>query len=81
MGRPIAYAPGEIRGFEERARHMLAIAPAALGAVDPGEKPGFQAIHQAGGRSASSRCWRRWNYPWLTAVNAIRAGASPPATR
>ena len=27
MGRPIAYAPGEIGGFEERAREMLRLAP------------------------------------------------------
>ena len=27
MGRPIAHSPGEVRGFEERARHMMAIAP------------------------------------------------------
>src|SRR4051812_41667283 len=30
MGRPIRYAPGELRGFEERARHMIAVAPQAL---------------------------------------------------
>jgi acyl-CoA reductase-like NAD-dependent aldehyde dehydrogenase len=31
MGRPIRYTPMEIkRGFQERARHMGAIAPAAL---------------------------------------------------
>src|SRR5579862_9342182 len=29
MGRPIRHAPGEVRGFEERSRHMLAIAPEA----------------------------------------------------
>ena len=27
MGRPIRYTPGEVRGFEERARHMIAAAP------------------------------------------------------
>ena len=26
MGRPIKYAGGELGGFEERARHMIAIA-------------------------------------------------------
>src|SRR5829696_3826103 len=30
MGRPIRYTPGEVRGFEERARHMIAAAPQAL---------------------------------------------------
>ena len=70
MGRPIAHAPGEIRGFEERARHMIAIAPEALADIQVGEKPGF------------TRFIRReplgvvfviapWNYPYLTAVNAV----------
>src|SRR5262245_5431586 len=27
MGRPIGQSPGEVRGFAERARHMIAIAP------------------------------------------------------
>ncbi|HEY5597517.1 MAG TPA: aldehyde dehydrogenase family protein, partial [Kiloniellales bacterium] len=27
MGRPVSQTPGEVRGFEERARHMIAIAP------------------------------------------------------
>src|SRR4030095_12723313 len=30
IGRPIAQSPGEIRGFEERARYMLEVAPAHL---------------------------------------------------
>jgi acyl-CoA reductase-like NAD-dependent aldehyde dehydrogenase len=70
MGRPIAYTPGEIRGFEERARHMIAIAPEALGDIAVEPKAGF------------TRFIRRdplgvvfvvapWNYPYLTAVNAI----------
>ncbi len=70
MGRPIAYAPFEIGGFEERARHMVAIAPTSLVDVPAGPKEGF------------TRFIRRdpvgvvfiiapWNYPYLTAVNAI----------
>src|SRR5258708_31019009 len=35
MGRPIRHAPGEIRGFEERARYMLAIAAQALAVIQP----------------------------------------------
>ena len=53
MGRPIRHAPGEVRGFEERARYMLALAPEALAAMRPGEKAGFRAPHQA--RAARSR--------------------------
>src|SRR5579863_163442 len=42
MGRPIRHAPSEVRGFEERARFMLAVAPEALSAVLPGDKAGFR---------------------------------------
>jgi len=70
MGRPIRHSPSEIRGFEERARYMLSIAPEALAAVQPGDKAGFE------------RQIKRvplglvvvvapWNYPYLTAVNAV----------
>ena len=70
MGRPVRYTPGEVGGFEERARHMIAIAPQALCDLNPGPKEGF------------SRFIRRepvgavlviapWNYPYLTAVNAV----------
>jgi acyl-CoA reductase-like NAD-dependent aldehyde dehydrogenase len=70
MGRPIRYTPGEVRGFEERARYMLNAAPQALAAIQPGEKAGF------------TRQIKRvplglivvvapWNYPYLTAVNAV----------
>ncbi len=47
MGRPIRHSPGEIRGFEERARYMLGLAPAALAPVQPGDKAGFDAADQA----------------------------------
>jgi acyl-CoA reductase-like NAD-dependent aldehyde dehydrogenase len=70
MGRPIRYTPNEVGGFEERARYMIAAAPMALADLDVGPKPGFR------------RFIRRvplgvvlvvapWNYPLLTAVNAI----------
>src|ERR1700722_17087894 len=68
--RPIRHAPGEVRGFEERSRYMLAAAPEALAAVRPDEKAGF------------ARQIKRvplgvvvvvapWNYPYLTAVNSV----------
>jgi len=70
MGRPIRFTPGEVRGFEERARGMNALAPDALEDVIPSPMPGFR------------RFVRRvplgvvlvvapWNYPLLTAVNAV----------
>ena len=41
MGRPVSQSPGEVGGFEERARHMIAIAPEALADVVPQAKSGF----------------------------------------
>jgi acyl-CoA reductase-like NAD-dependent aldehyde dehydrogenase len=70
MGRPIRYAPNEVRGTLERARYMIDIAAESLADVDGGAKPGF------------SRFVRReplgvvftvaaWNYPYLIAVNSV----------
>jgi acyl-CoA reductase-like NAD-dependent aldehyde dehydrogenase len=70
MGRPIRYTPGEVAGFASRARHMIAIADSALRDVQPDPIAGF------------TRFIRReplgvvlvvapWNYPLLTAVNAV----------
>ena len=42
MGRPVRYGAGELRGFEERARHMIAIAPQALARLTPAPKEGFE---------------------------------------
>jgi acyl-CoA reductase-like NAD-dependent aldehyde dehydrogenase len=70
MGRPIRHSPGEIRGFEERARYMLGIAAQALAPIDPGEKPGFvrQIKRVPVGVVAVIA---PWNFPYLTAVNAV----------
>ena len=70
MGRPIRYTPGEVKGFEERARYMLNVAPEALAAVKPGEKAGFarQIKRVPLGVIAVVA---PWNYPYLTAVNAV----------
>jgi acyl-CoA reductase-like NAD-dependent aldehyde dehydrogenase len=70
MGRPVSQSPGEIGGFEERARYMLAIAADTLADLELQPKEGF------------TRFIRRlpvgvvfvvapWNFPYLTAVNAI----------
>src|SRR6187551_4017533 len=42
MGRPARYAPNEVRGTLERARHMIAIAPQALADVEPATKENFR---------------------------------------
>ena len=70
MGRPISHAPGEVAGFEERARHMIAAADAALADVDVGPKEGFTRFirHEPLGVVFVVA---PWNYPYLTAVNAV----------
>lgn len=70
MGRPISQTPGEVRGFEERARYMLEAAPAALADRRPAEKPGFTRFIR---REPLGLVFviAPWNYPYLTAVNAV----------
>ena len=70
MGRPIRHTPGEVRGFEERARYMIGVAPEALAAIHPREKAGFcrQIKRVPLGIVAVVA---PWNYPYLTAVNAV----------
>ena len=70
MGRPIRHAPGEVRGFEERARYMFEVAPRALAAVRPGEKSGFQRQIKRVPLGVVAVV-APWNYPYLTAVNAV----------
>ena len=70
MGRPIRFAPGEIGGFEERARHMLAIAPEALADVQVAEKAGFRRFIRPTPLGVVLVV-APWNYPWLTSVNAV----------
>ncbi len=70
MGRPIAHSPAEVRGFEERARHMIAIAPEALADIDVGPKPGFRRFIRRDPLGVVF-VMAPWNYPYLTAVNAI----------
>jgi acyl-CoA reductase-like NAD-dependent aldehyde dehydrogenase len=70
MGRPIRYAPGEVRGFEERARYMLNAAPAALAAIQPDEKAGFRRQIKRIPLGVIAVV-APWNYPYLTAVNAV----------
>jgi acyl-CoA reductase-like NAD-dependent aldehyde dehydrogenase len=70
MGRPIRHAPGEIRGFEERARYMLEVAPEALGALKPAEKAGFRRQVKRVPLGVVAVV-APWNYPYLTAVNAV----------
>jgi acyl-CoA reductase-like NAD-dependent aldehyde dehydrogenase len=70
MGRPLRDAPGEVRGFEERARWMLDAAPEALAEIDLPEKIGFARFirREALGLVVTIA---PWNYPYLTAVNSV----------
>jgi len=69
MGKPLAQARGEIAGMAGRARHMISIAEASLADVVL-PKPGFER------RIAKEPLGvvfnlPAWNYPLLTAVNAV----------
>jgi acyl-CoA reductase-like NAD-dependent aldehyde dehydrogenase len=70
MGRPISHSPGEVRGFEERARYVLGIAAQALAAIAPGEKTGFKRQIKRVPLGVVAVV-APWNYPYLTAVNAV----------
>jgi acyl-CoA reductase-like NAD-dependent aldehyde dehydrogenase len=70
MGRPIRYTPGEVRGFEERARHMIAAAPRALADLEPEPKAGFRRFIRRAPVGVVLVI-APWNYPYLTAVNAV----------
>ncbi|GJL82547.1 MAG: aldehyde dehydrogenase [marine bacterium B5-7] len=70
MGRPIRYGAGEVGGFEERARYMASIAESSLADVVPAEKSGFNRFIK---RVPLGQVFviAPWNYPYLTAVNAV----------
>ncbi|MCF3936371.1 aldehyde dehydrogenase family protein [Acuticoccus sp. M5D2P5] len=70
MGRPIRFGAGELGGFEERARHMIAIAEAALAPIVPAPKDGFTRMIK---REPLGTVFvvAPWNYPYLTAVNSV----------
>lgn len=70
MGRPVRYGAGELRGFEERARHMIAIAPEALAGIEVGPKQGFRRYIRRE-PLGTVLVIAPWNYPYLTAVNSI----------
>ena len=70
MGRPISQSPGEVRGFEERARYMVSIAAISLADIDPGPKQGFRRFIRREPLGVVL-VLAPWNYPYLTSVNAI----------
>ena len=70
MGRPVRFGAGELRGFAERARHMIALAPQALAAVEPEPIAGFRRWISRE-PLGTVLVVAPWNYPYLTAVNSI----------
>ena len=70
MGRPVRYGAGELRGFEERARHMITIAGEALENVVPKPIAGFTRFIKREPLGVVFTV-APWNYPYLTAVNSI----------
>ena len=70
MGRPIRYTPGEVGGFEARARHMIGIAETALHDVQPAPIDGFNRFVRRDPLGVVLVI-APWNYPLLTAVNAV----------
>ncbi|KAA0012873.1 aldehyde dehydrogenase family protein [Billgrantia pellis] len=70
MGRPIAVAGGEIGGFEERARTMIALAEEALTPIRLAAKSGFTRYITREPLGVSFIV-APWNFPFMTAVNAV----------
>jgi acyl-CoA reductase-like NAD-dependent aldehyde dehydrogenase len=71
MGRPVSQGPGEIvRGFRERAEHMLSIAAGALADDVLPAKDGFERFIRREPLGAVL-VLAPWNYPYLTSVNAV----------
>ncbi|PJI40964.1 aldehyde dehydrogenase family protein [Ferrovibrio sp.] len=70
MGRPSGQTPGEVRGFADRATHMIAIAPDALADLQPAAKDGFRRFIRREPHGVVFVI-APWNYPYLTSVNAV----------
>lgn len=71
MGRPVAYTPNEIRkGFAERVRYMVDLAPSALADIVPEKREGFTRFIRREPVGVVAVI-APWNYPYLTSVNAI----------
>jgi acyl-CoA reductase-like NAD-dependent aldehyde dehydrogenase len=70
MGRPIRYGAGEVRGFEERARYMIAVAPESLADIDVGPKENFKRYIRREPLGVVLNL-PAWNFPYMTALNAV----------
>ncbi|MDA0195479.1 MAG: aldehyde dehydrogenase family protein [Bacteroidetes bacterium] len=71
MGRPIKYAPLEIKGgFKERADYMINSSEQALADIVPEVKTGFKRYIKKE-PLGTVLVLSPWNYPYLTSVNAV----------
>lgn len=70
IGRPISQSPGEVRGLEERARTMQALADEGLADIRPTPKQGFERFLRRE-PLGTVLVLAPWNYPFLTAINTI----------
>ncbi len=71
MGRPIRYTPYEItKGFQERALHMMNIAPQILADKTVEQVDGFERFIRRD-PIGTVLVLAPWNYPYLTSVNVI----------
>ena len=71
MGRPIAYAPFEIKkGLKERAHHMIDIAAEELADTEVEDGPMFRRMIKKE-PLGTILVLSPWNYPYLTPVNAV----------
>ncbi|TFY82825.1 hypothetical protein EWM64_g1191 [Hericium alpestre] len=72
MGRPVSQAPGEIRGFLERAKYMLSIAGSSLADVglEDTDKPGFRRFIRRTPLGVVLVI-APWNFPYLVSINSV----------
>lgn len=70
MGRPVRYGAGELAGVAERSEYMIGVCEQALANIECEDKPGFTRYIK---REALGVVLviAPWNYPYLTAINAI----------
>ena len=69
MGRPVRYG-GELRSLEERVRTLVELSDDALAPIVPNERSGFRRLIKRV-PAGIVLVIAPWNYPYLTAVNAI----------
>lgn len=70
MGKPLSQALGEVRGMAGRARHMISIAEASLADIT---LPAVENFERRIAKVPLGVVFNlpAWNYPLLTAVNAV----------